>query len=140
MTRPRKGRRAAVLAAALHSWATATTDQTEPVARLVIREAPDWEHIGTTSLTGHQVTRILGVLRDDLIPDRPATPIQVAATLDQLIAEWRAEGRTVIRPADLTAALPRLACTVAELAEQVVRLVDGRYLRETRRPGTYRLR
>lgn len=139
MNRPRTGRLAAVLAAALHSWATATTDPSTPVARLVIRKAPVWEHIGTTPLTDRQVTRILGILRDDLVPDQPATPIQVAATLDQFLAEWRAEGKKVIRPADLIAALPRLACTTAELAAQILRLVDSRYIRETRRPGTYRL-
>lgn len=140
MTRPRKGRRAAVLAAALHSWAITTTDRTAPNTQLVVRQGPTWEHIASTGLTDGQVDRIITVLRGDLVPDQPATPLQVTATLDQLIAEWRAEEKTVIRPADLHAALPRLGCTAAELAEQIVRLVDTRYLRETRHPGTYRLR
>lgn len=140
MTRPRKGRRAAVLAAALHSWAITTTDRTAPNTQLVIRQGPAWEHLSSTGLTDGQADRIITLLRGDLIPDEPVTPVQVTATLDQLIAEWRAEGRTTIRPADLHAALPRLGCTTAELAEQIVRLVDTRYLCETRRPGTYRLR
>jgi len=139
MTRPRKGRRAAVLAAALQSWATTTSDQNERTARLIVRQGPDWQEAGIINFTDTQAGRLITLLRDDLIPDQPATPIQVAATLDQLLAEWRAEGRTVIRPADLTAALPRLGCTAAELAGQIVRLVDERYLRETRRPGTFRL-
>jgi hypothetical protein len=140
MTRPRKGRRAAVLAAALHSWATTTADPAERTTRLITREGPGWQEAGITNLTDQQVGRLLSLLRQDLIPDQPATPIQVAATLDQLIAEWRAEGKTAIRPADLTEALPRLGCTAAELAVQIVRLIDQRYLQETRRPGTYRLR
>lgn len=139
MTRPRRPPRAAVLAAALHSWATTTADSAERTARLVTRAGPDWREAGITNLTDGQVARILALLREDLIPDRPSTPVQVAATLDQLIAEWRAEGKTRIGPADFVEALPRLGCTAEDLARQIVRLVDQRYLRETRRPGTYRL-
>lgn len=137
MTRPR--RRAAVLAAALHSWATTTADPAERTARLITRAGPDWQETGITNLTDLQVARLLTLLREDLIPDQPATPMQVTATLDQLLAEWRAEGRTRIGPADFHEALPRLGCTTEALAVQIVRLVDQRYLRETRRPGTYRL-
>lgn len=139
MTRPRRPRRAAVLAAALHSWATTTTDKAELTSRLVVREGPTWQEAGITNLTDQQVGRLLDLLRQDLIPDRPVTPVQVSATLDQLIAEWRAEGLATIRPEHLTAALPRLGCTKLDLAQQIVRLVDSGYLRETRRPGTYRL-
>lgn len=140
MTRSRPPR-AAVLVAALHSWTTATAaaDQGEPATRLAVRQGPTWEHIGASNLTDSQVTRLLAALRADLIPDWPATPMQVAATLDQLLAEWRAEGRRIVRPEDLVEALPRLGCTSAELAVQIVRLVDDRYLQETRHPGTYRL-
>ncbi|OKI16612.1 hypothetical protein [Streptomyces sp. CB03911] len=141
MTRNRRPPRAAVLAAALHSWTTTTAagDQGEPATRLAVRQGPTWEHIATASLTDVQVTRLLAALRADLVPDQPATPMQVAATLDQLLAEWRAEGRRIVRPSDLVEALPRLGCTTAELAAQLVRLVDDRYLHETRHPGTYRL-
>jgi hypothetical protein len=138
MTRSRPPR-AAVLAAALHSWTTATAGPEEPATRLTVRQGPTWEHIGASNLTDSQVTRLLAALRADLIPDRPATPMQVAATLDQLLAEWRAEGRRIVRPEDFVEALPRLGCTSAELAVQIVRLVDDCYLYETRRPGTYRL-
>lgn len=138
MTRPR--RRAAVLAAALQSWSITTADQAERTARLVTRAGPDWrDERAVANLTDLQVTRLLALLREDLIPDQPATPAQVTATLDQLLAEWRAEGRTRIGPADFHEALPRLGCTTEALAEQIVRLVDQRYLRETRRPGTYLL-
>lgn len=139
MTQPRQPRRAAVLAAALSSWATTTHDGTEPVARLELRQAPAWDYVGRTPLTGQQVTRILHLLRDDLIPAQPHTPTQAAAAVDQILAEWRAEGRTLIRPADLLEQLPRIAQTTAWLAGHLVRLVDDGYLRETRRPGTYRL-
>lgn len=139
MTRPRRPPRAAVLAAALHSWATTTADSAERTARLVTRAGPDWQETGFTNLTDHQVGRLLTLLREDLIPAEPTTAAYITATLDQLLAEWRAEGRTRIGPADFHEALPRLGCTTEDLARQIVRLVDQRYLRETRRPGTYRL-
>ncbi|HEY5835006.1 hypothetical protein [Streptomyces sp.] len=139
MTQPRQPRRAAVLAAALNSWATTTRDGTDPVARLELRQGPDWTYAGKTPLTDTQVTRILHMLRDDLIPAQPNTPTQAAAAVDQILAEWRAEGRTRIRPADLIEQLPRIAQTRAWLATHLVHLVDDGYLHETRRPGTYRL-
>jgi len=140
MTQPPPPRRpAAVLAAAVNSWATTTRDHTDPVARLELRQAPNWDYIGKTPLTSTQVTRILHLLRADLIPTRPNTPTQAAAAVDQIIAEWRAAGRTLIRPADLVEQLPRIAQTRAWLAGHLVHLVDSGYLTETRRPGTYRL-
>lgn len=139
MTQPRQPRRAAVLAAALNSWATTTRDHTPTAARIELRQAPDWAYIGKTPLTEGQVARILHLLRDDLIPTRPNTTTQAAAAVDQILAEWRAAGRTLIRPADLVDQLPRIAQSTAWLAGHLVRLVDDGYLRETRRPGTYRI-
>jgi hypothetical protein len=141
MTRNHSYRRAAVLAAALHSWATTTSDNSPPIARLVVRQGPTWEHISTTNLTSDQITRIITVLRTDLIPDpsRPATAVQASAAVDQLLAEWRAEGRKVIRPEDFIEALPRIGRSREWLAHHLVHLADAGYLRETRRPGTYRL-
>lgn len=145
MTHHRPPRNAAVLAAALHNWATATTattatsDPNEPVARLEIRQAPDWTYTGKTPLTAEQTDRLLYLLREDLTPPRRNTPIQAAQAVEQILAEWRAEGRTRITPADLIAQLPRISQTRAWLADHLVTLVNSGYLTETRRPGTYRL-
>lgn len=139
MTRPRKGRRAAVLAAALHSWTTTTRDQSELTSRLIVRQGPDWQEAGISNLTDHQVGRLITLLRDDLIPDQPATPVQAGATIDQILAEWRAEGRHIIRPEDLVSVLPRIGRSRSWLAAHLVKLADSGYIRETRRPGTYRL-
>lgn len=140
MPQQRHGRPAAVLAAALNSWATATRDHdTGPAARLELRQAPDWSYAGKIQLTAMQSDRLLYLLRADLIPPRRNTPVQAAQAVEQLLAEWRAEGRTHIHPTDLVAQLPRIAQTRAWLAEHLVQLVDDGYLTETRRPGTYRL-
>jgi hypothetical protein len=132
-------RRAAVLAAALHHWSTATRDAEPTAGRLVVREAPDWQHLGTQDLTRGQITRLLGLLRDDLAIPTPTTPVQAGAAVDQILAEWRAERRRTIRPADWIAVLPRIGRDHAWLAAHLVHLADAGYLRETRRPGTYRL-
>ncbi|MBM9509961.1 hypothetical protein [Actinacidiphila acididurans] len=133
-------RNAAVLTAALRSWATTTRDPDgHDVARVEFRQAPDWAPVGKTPLTGQQVDRLLTILRADLIPPRRNTPTQAAAAVDQIIAEWRAEGRTRIRPTDLIGQLPRIGQTRAWLAQHLTHLVDSGYLHETRRPGTYRL-
>lgn len=141
MTRPRRPRTAAVLAAALNSWATATRDDTDPdpALHLQLRQAPDWEHVGKVPLSTTQADRLLYLLREDLVPPRRHTPVQAAQAVDQLLAEWKAEGRTVVRPHDLVEQLPRIAQTRAWLAQHLVDLVDTGYLAETRRPGTYRL-
>ena len=141
MTHHRNPRRAAVLAAALHSWTATTSDPhpTEPVARLVVRQAPDWEHISTDTLTGPQVGRLLDLLRADLARPGPCTPVQAVAQVDQILAEWRAEGRTVVHPQDWIDVLPRVGRGRDWLAVHLVHLTDAGYLRETRRPGTYRL-
>lgn len=132
-------RSAAVLAAALSSWATATRDHTPPTARLELRQAPEWKYTGKVPLTEGQIGRLLALLREDLTPPRANTAEQAAAAVDQILAEWRAEGRTTIRPADLVAQLPRIAQTRAWLAGHLGELVDAGYLRETRRPGVYRM-
>lgn len=139
MTRPRQPRTAAVLAAALHSWATTTQDATEPAARIELRQAPTWAYIGKTTLTDPQVTRLLDLLRDDLTPTTPNTPLQAAAALDQILAEYRAAGRTRIRPDDLTAELPRIGQSKQWLAAHLTELADNGYITETRRPATYRI-
>ncbi len=139
MTFHRKPRRAAVLAAALRSWVATTTDDTGMVAQLVVREAPNWAHLSSEALTDRQITRLLAVLREDLVPDLPTTPVQASATFDQILAEWKAEGRTRIRPEDLNAALPRIGRSRVWLAQHLIHLVDAGYLRETRRAGTYRI-
>lgn len=141
MPEPRPPRNAAVLAAALNSWATATRDQasSEPATRLELRQAPDWSYTGKIPLTAQQTDRLLYLLREDLVPPRRNTPVQAAQAVEQLLAEWRAEGRRLIRPADLVAQLPRIAQSRAWLADHLVDLVDTGYLTETRRPGTYRL-
>lgn len=139
MTQPRPPRRAAVLAAALDSWAKTTTDNGQPTARLEIRQAPDWAYTGRTTLTSGQVTRLLAVLRDDLVPAAPNSPVQAAAVVDQLLAEYRAAGRTTIRPDDLVGDLPRIGRTREWLAVHLTQLADDGYLRETWRPGVYRI-
>lgn len=139
MTQPRQPRRAAVLAAALNSWATTTRDDAEPAARLELRQAPDWAYAGRVSLTALQADRILCLLREDLVPPHRNTPVQAAQAVEQLLAEWRSGGRTLIRPADLIEQLPRIAQTRSWLAAHLVTLVDDGYLTETRRAGTYRL-
>lgn len=132
-------RRAAVLAAALHHWATATRDAEAPTGRLTVREAPDWQHLGSQDLTRRQISRLLDLLRDDLTQPGPTTPVQAAAAVDQILAEWRAEGRKTVRPGDWMAVLPRIGRPRTWLAEHLVHLADSGYLHETRRPGTYRL-
>lgn len=139
MAPKRPSRRAVVLGAALNSWTKTTHDPGEHVARLVIRQAPDWEHVGTANLTDPQLARLLDILRTDLIPARPNTPLQAAAAVDQILAEWHAAGRSVIRPADLVDQLPRIGQSRTWLAGHLVTLTDQGYLRETRRPGVYRL-
>lgn len=139
MDRSNRYRKAAVLAAALHSWTTTTFDNAPQTARLVVRQGPSWEHIATSGLTDQQVGRILNLLRHDLIPDQPASPLQAEAAVDQLIAEWRAERRRTVGPDDFNAALPRIGRSREWLARHLVHLADRGYLRETRRPGTYRL-
>jgi hypothetical protein len=139
MTRHRTPRTAAVLAAALNSWAATTRDNTQQIARLELRQAPTWSYTGKIALTEGQVVRLLDVLREDLVPPRPNTPVQAAAAVDQILAEWRAAGRTLVRPRDLIDQLPRIAQPKAWLAAHLTALVDDGFLRETRRPGTYRL-
>lgn len=139
MTQPRQPRRAAVLAAALNSWATTTRDGAEPAARLELRQAPDWTYTGKTPLTDTQVVRLLHLLREDLTPIQPNTPTQAAAAVDQILAEWRAAGRTLIRPADLVEQLPRIARSRTWLADHLVHLAESGYLTYGRRPGTYHL-
>lgn len=139
MTRPRSPRRAAVLAAALHGWATATTDTTPVGTQVVLREGPDWQWLATNPLTDSQVDRVIDLLRADLVAPAPTTPVQAAAAVDQLLAEWRAEGRKTVRPEDFVAVLPRIGRSRSWLAQHLVHLADSKYLRETRRPGVYRL-
>jgi len=138
---PRRPRRAAVLAAALHSWTVTTRGEpTDPhTARLVIRQAPDWDHVGSDDLTEQQIDRLLQLLREDLIHPGPATAVQAAATVDQILAEWRAEGRRAIRPGDWLPLLPRIGRSRQWLAGHLVHLADAKYLRETRKAGTYRI-
>lgn len=139
MPPPRPTRSAAVLAAAVASWAKTTADAGQPTARIELRQAPNWAYIGRTTLTDSQVTRLLDVLREDLTPAAPLTPEQASAAVDQLLAEWRAEGRTRIHADDLTAALPRVGRSRTWLAQHLTNLADQGYLAETRRPGTYRI-
>lgn len=139
MPQPHQPRNAAVLTAALRSWATANPDPADPTIRIEFRGAPTWAPTGKTNLTPGQADRLLYLLREDLAPPRRNTPTQAAVAVDQLLAEWRAEGRTRIRPTDLIAQLPRIAQSRAWLAEHLVHLTDAGYLTETRRPGVYRL-
>lgn len=142
MTDRRPPRRAAVLAAALNSWAKTTSDNTEPAARLELRQAPTWGYVGKTTLTGPQIDQIIGLLRADLTPEPtepPKTPMQAAAAVDQILAEYRAAGRTTVRPDDLIAELPRIGRTRQWLATHLVGLADDGYLHETWRPGVYRI-
>ena len=139
MTRPRSPRRAAVLAAALHSWTVATADTTPVGTQVVLREGPDWQWLATNPLTDSQVDRVIGFLRADLAVPGPTTAVQAGAAVDQILAEWRAEGRKTVRPADFVEALPRIGRSRSWLAHHLVHLVDSKYLPETRRPGVYRL-
>lgn len=139
MMPPRPPRNAAVLTAAFRSWSTATHDQGDETVRIEFRQAPDWAPTGKTTITATQADRLLYLLREDLIPPRRNTPVQAAVAVDQILAEWQAEGRTRITPADLISQLPRIAQTRDWLAEHLVHLTDAGYLRETRRPGTYRI-
>lgn len=139
MTQPRRPRRAAVLSAALRSWAATTADHGDQATLVELRQAPDWEYVGKTPLTDGQVARLLEVLRADLVPAAPLTPEQASAAVDQLLAEWRAEGRTRIRPDDLADAMPRIGRSREWLAAHLTHLADQGYIGETRRPGTYRI-
>lgn len=133
-------RRAAVLATALRYWSAATPSSTEPPSgRIVVREAPDWQQIGSQDLTRQQMSRLIGLLHDDLVPAGRATTVQAQAAVDQVLAEWRAEGCRLARPADWVAVLPRIGRDRTWLADHLVHLADAGYLHETRRPGTYRL-
>ena len=142
MTDRRPPRRAAVLAAALDSWAKTTRDDTEPAARLELRQAPAWGYVGKTTITGTHVDQLLGLLRADLTPSpaEPAkTPVQAAAAVDQILAEYRAAGRTTVRPEDLITELPRIGRSKQWLAAHLVELADDGYLHATWRPGVYRI-
>lgn len=135
-------RDAAVLTAALTTWSTSTAPGKPPTAgtaRLELRQGPDWSHTGRLTLDHDQVYRLLALLRADLVPPGPLTPEAAAAAVEQLLTEWRAEGRRTVHPADLVTALPRIGQSRTWLAAHLVRLADAGHLRETRRPGVYRL-
>lgn len=137
---PRSSRRGAVLAVALRGWATVTAEASaEPSTRLVIREAPSWSEVGIQQLTDRQADRLLSLLRADLMPTAPRTSVQAAAAVDQILAEWRAEGRRSITVADWVAVLSRIGRDRQWLAAHLTHLADAGYLYETRQLGVYRL-
>jgi hypothetical protein len=127
------GKRARVLGSALAAWAN--TGPAEPAtARLVIRQPPDWTYVRTVGLTAGQTSRILRLLRDDLAHrERPER------ALDAYLDQMRAAGRTRLRADDLAAAAHRIGQTTAWLAARLTHLADQGHIRETWRPGTYRI-
>ncbi|MFV8127524.1 hypothetical protein [Streptomyces syringium] len=141
MNQKEDGTRARVLAAALRNWATIDADPSPAVARLVIRQPPEWEYTATVSITGRQYKRVLAFLRDDLADEHPghSTPERAAAVIDGLVTEHRVAGHTHITTADLVEAAPRVGRSRTWIAAYVAELVDAGHLHETRRPQRFRL-
>lgn len=133
MKTQQNGKRARVLASALAAWATTGPDG-PATARLVIRQPPDWTYVSTVGLTPGQTSRVLRLLRDDLAAHR--RPEQA---LDAYIDQLRAAGRTRIGPADLAPAAHHIGQTTGWLAARLTHLADQGHIRETWRPGTYRI-
>ncbi|MGW1015600.1 hypothetical protein [Streptomyces niveus] len=135
------GSRAKVLAAAFRTWTTVDSDPEPPVARIEIRYPPNWAFAATVSLTARQQQRMLTFLRDDLAENRPGyhTPEDAARVVAGLLAELVAAGATRVTTADLVGAAPRIGRSRTWIAEHITDLIDGGQLRETRRPGTFRI-
>ncbi|MFI8942735.1 hypothetical protein [Streptomyces syringium] len=135
------GTQAKVLAAALRNWATIDADPSPTVARLVIRQPPEWAYTATVNITGRQYKRVLAFLRDDLADEHPgrSTPERAAAVIDGLITEHRVAGHAHITTADLVEAAPRIGRTRTWIAAHIAELVDTGQLHETRRPQRFRL-
>lgn len=135
------GTKARVLAAALRNWATVDIDPTPTVARLQVRQPPDWGYATTVDISDRQYKRVLAFLRDDLIENRPgySTPERAARIITALLAERRAAGHTQLTTADLVDAAPRIGRSRAWIAAHITDLIDAGHLAETRRPGVFRI-
>lgn len=135
------GVKARVLAAALNNWARVDADHTPVVARLQVRQAPEWGYATTVDISDRQYKRVLAFLRDDLIENRPgySTPERAAAIIGGLLDEHRAAGRTKLTAADLVEAAPRIGRSRTWIATHITTLIDAGQLHETRRPGTFRI-
>lgn len=135
------GTKARVLAAAWRNWAATDADHTPTVARIAIRQPPQWGHAATIGISDRQYKRVLAFLRDDLIENRPgySTPERAAQIIDGLIAEHRAAGHACLTTADLVDAAPRIGRSRAWIANHITDLVYAGQLQETRSPGVFRI-
>ncbi|MEU7177248.1 MULTISPECIES: hypothetical protein [Streptomyces] len=134
------GMRARVLAAALRNWASLTPDATPTAVRVEIRQPPDWQYVTTLDLTRHQHRRLLNWLRDDLtLHTGTSTPERASAVIEAVLAELTAAGQRRVTTADLLDASGRIGRSRAWIAAHVTHLLDTGRLRETRRPGSFRI-
>lgn len=138
MKQGRIGTRARVLAAALRTWTTLRSGpSSETAVRVDVRQPTDWGHVGTIDLDPGQAGRVLAFLRDDVARTGPAAT--VAAHVDGWLTEQAAAGRRRIHAADLLDVVSRAGRPKQEMAAHLTHLVDTGRLRETWRPGVYRL-
>lgn len=140
MKPPSGGSRARVLGAALRNWAAHTADPTPPVARLQIRQPPDWSYVNAVNLTEQALTG-LPARRPHRLPARAA--IQSRPRHPRLRRLPRRTARRRPHPpdgrADLLDAAPRVGRPRAWIAAHVTHLINTGQLRETRRPGVFRI-
>ncbi|MDI5967152.1 hypothetical protein [Streptantibioticus silvisoli] len=142
MKPPADGRQARVLGAALRNWASHTADPGPPAVRLQIRQPPDWSYVNAVDLTDDQYQRLLAFLRDDLTayqPEPQPSPGSATRAFDGYLAELRVAGHTRLTAAELLDAAPRVGRSRTWIAQHVTHLIDTGQLRETRRPGVFRI-
>ena len=130
-----RSRRARVVAAALRTWATLRRTTTPPAVRVDVRQPERWSHVATIDLDDAGADRVLALLREDVA----RTPATLADHVDGWLTEQAAAGRTRVRARDLLDVAVRAGRTKSELAAHLAGLVDAGRLRETRRPGVFRL-
>lgn len=135
------GTQARVLATALRHWSSIDADTSPIAARIQIRQPPTWEFAGTVNVSGRQLQRILGLLRDDIAEQNPglSSPERAAAVIAALLAEHRAAGHTTITARDLVAAAPRIGRPIEWIAAHLVDLADAGQIQETWRPSVFRI-
>src|SRR5690606_31229182 len=128
---------ARVLAAALRTWTHLRRGRRgRSVLRFDVRDgAQRHEYLATVDLRDEQAAQLLALLRAGV--ERAAGPME--AHIDGSPAEPAAAGRARVRAADLLTAAHRASRSKREIADHISWLVETGRLRETWRPGVYRI-